>query len=647
LLADKRSDDLFRHRLTLAVLCLPEIKLPRKTWRLSRLVDRITTDAFRLWWDHHTRSLSKHAAPVPAVLDHVLPALGQVNGRVNRQPLLELICRYLRSEDKDEQATAVEIIGRIGSVATTADPCFLDRLTGMLQTEDKWVAIPAIINLGSAAATTPILTELVQMLQDEERDELTCAVAGNALGQMPLDTDSGVRAIILNRLAQVIQDPNSSVWFEIIENVRRILGLNHKWDSYLDGIYKGRTKAEALARLLDDLLQGEWYEEEAEEEREEPKHVTEPTLLFNDFFPITLDELTRKLESKDWSERSRAIRAVCKNGAQAASEDILDRLMEILQSPDSGIAVTPVILEQLSFEMENPNWGTEEYTPTILMQALSNRMPLYKAWSVAIVAVSSTEYVRRMVPQGPPDGLNRLAQRLGGKAVFTEEHFGDLNQLAQLLQESGPSAFVDEAGGIIFTQLRVLGLLSSLVFERSAAVMAIRILRDAAAESPDIIERLSRMLAHEHYEVWCAAAMAIVGIGREAATQPVLRQVAQMLEDENWLKRHAAAIMLMGIGREFANEPSILEGVLDRLEQMLAHPNWLERYAALVAVASIGSAATRPQIITPIVEMLGDAIPSVRVAAAGALGEMKQSGVYFFVTRDGIKIKEVPELSAV
>jgi HEAT repeat protein len=415
----------------------------------------------------------------------------------------------------------------------------------------------------------------------------------------------------------------------------------------LKDVGKGRTKAEALARLLDDLLQqGELYEE-AEEEREEPEPVPEPTLFFSDFFPITHDELARKLESKDWSERSRAIRAVCKNGAQAASEDILDRLMEILQNPDSGVAVTPVILEQLSFKIENPNWGTEEYTPTILFDALSNRIPLYKAWSVAIVAVSSTEYVRRMVPQGPPDGLNRLAKRLGGKAVFTEEHFRDLNRVAQLVQESRASAFGDEAGGVIFTQLRVLGLLSSLVFERSAAVMAIRIRRDAVLERPDIIERLSRMLAHEHYEVWCAAAMVIVGIGREAATQPVLRQVAQMLEDDDWLKRHAATIVLMGIGREFAKEQSILEGVLDRLEQMLADPNWLERYAALVAVASIGSGATRPQIITPIVEMMGDEIPSVRVAAAGALGEMKQSGVYFFVTKDGIKIKGVAELSAI
>jgi hypothetical protein len=177
--------------------------------------------------------------------------------------------------------------------------------------------------------------------------------------------------------------------------------------------------------------------------------------------------------------------------------------------------------------------------------------------------------------------------------------------------------------------------------------MAIRILRDAVIERPDIIDRLSRMLAHEHYEVWCAAAMTIVGIGRGAATQPVMRQVAQMLKGNDWLKRHAAAIMLMGIGSKFAKEPSILEGVLDRLEKMLADPNWLERYAALVAVASIGSAATRPQIITPIVEMMGDEIPSVRVAAAGALGEMKQSGVYFFVARDGINIKRVGELSAV
>lgn len=646
LLADRKGDDLFRHRLTLAVLCLPEIKPRYRTWRLSRLVDKITTDAFRLWWDHHTPNISKNVAPVPALLDHALPALGQANGRVNGQPLLELICRYLRSEENEEQAAAVNIIGKIGSVATTADPDFLDRLTRILQTVDQSAAIHAITSLGSAAATLPVIAELVRMLEDEEREEWTCVMAGNALGQMPLDINSGTRAIILDRLAQVIQDPNSSVWYEITENVRRILGLGREWDTYLDRVGKSRTKAEALARLLEDVLRWKGYEGEAEA-GEDPDAVRATTVLFNDFFPITLDELALKLERHDWSERSRAIHAVCKNGDQAARDDILDRLVEILQRPASGVAVTPVTLEQLNFKMRNPHWGMEEFNPAMLLDALSNRLPMYKAWSVAMTAVSSTGVVTRIAPQAPPDPLNRLSRRLGGEAVFAEEHFGDMNRLARMLQESGPSVYGDEAGRIIFTQLRVLGLLSPQLFERSAAVMAIRVLRDAAAERPDILDRLSQMLTDRHHEVWSAAAMAIQGIGGDAATQPILRQVAQMLESDDWLKRHAATIMLMGIGRELADTPPILESVLRRLERMLAHPNWLERYAALTAVASIGSAATRPEIIGLLVKMLRDEIPSVRSAAAGALGLMKQSGVYFFVTRDGIKIKGVPELAAV
>lgn len=76
-LTDTKHDDLFRHRLALAALCLPELPLPRSQ-ELSVRVDHITTITFSLWWEYW-RCGTEVAVPH---LTRVLPALGYANGRV-------------------------------------------------------------------------------------------------------------------------------------------------------------------------------------------------------------------------------------------------------------------------------------------------------------------------------------------------------------------------------------------------------------------------------------------------------------------------------------------------------------------------------------------------------------------------------------
>ena len=202
LLTDEKRDDMFRHRLGLAALCLPEIPLVRRT-QLTRLVDGITTTAFSLWWRHK----KMNTTPAIPALTRALPALGQVNGRVNGTPLLERISQHLGSEEWEELYAAIMAGSEIGNVAAT--PVILDRLAQMLLDPDRhvqWSAVEAVGGIGSAAATPYFLDQLAQMLRDPDvRSAAAEAAAVEGIGSAAATPD------FLDQLTQMLRDPDPDV----------------------------------------------------------------------------------------------------------------------------------------------------------------------------------------------------------------------------------------------------------------------------------------------------------------------------------------------------------------------------------------------------------------------------------------------------
>ena len=652
ILADENRDDLFRHRLALATWCLPEVNSERRA-QVTELADEITTTAFSLWWHHQMTNTAR----VVLALTRALPALAQVNARVNGTTLLERICQHLTSANAEERTAAAVAVREMGGAA--AKPEVFDALARLLgrDTED---AVDAVRKLGSAAGASPsILGKLVQLfaetLQDPEGDELSYSMArhvvGKLLAEFMLNRDTGAAAtpIIFDRLTETLQgDTDSSVWTTLTLAVSEVGNVRASvvWQDDLDDDSgQELSSRERLSRLVEGLQPGGRYAANKAAEGEGTKEAT--SIPFNDLTRITLDGLATTLQNPAWYWRSIAIRAVCKNYKAAATPAVLDQLARILQDPASGTAVTPFAFDRLDYMLGEANWATSNWQHlAVVLRTGNDLVPILKAWSVAVIAVSACD-------------------------SETAAQFHDLDRLAQMMQDP-----YDEVRRTIHSLLSQLSQNTAL-FERSAAALAVSLFGSAAATQP-FLDQLARMLKDsDDYDVWSAAVVVISHLGSGAATEPILDQLTLMLQHQDWLERFAAVIMMTGIGSAAGTLP-----VLDQLSQMLQNPNWLERSAALLAVAVLGGATTKrpeiidqvarllqdpifevrfeaalaignigggatPNVIDQLTRMLEDPIYQMRHAASWSLGAMMQSGVHFFVAGDGIKFKRVAELSAV
>jgi hypothetical protein len=180
LLADRRRDDLHRHRLALAAHCLAELPSGDQG---SSLVDEIADEVIRCWLGH--RELETDLA-VPH-LTRALAAVGQIwprwtgGGRwVSR---LRAVCRH-RSPRTREMASALLAGLGMGWAAPA-----LGRLLELTRDGDasvRWSAAAALKALGPAAA--PALDRLLEMSRDEHEE--VRRRAADVLGQL---MPSGVR----------------------------------------------------------------------------------------------------------------------------------------------------------------------------------------------------------------------------------------------------------------------------------------------------------------------------------------------------------------------------------------------------------------------------------------------------------------------
>jgi hypothetical protein len=225
LLANKERDDLFRHRLALAALCLTEVRAEA----LDRLVlGRITTDVVTVLVAHRRKEIEAAVAH----LERALSALGQANGGpaaaaldrlldMDRDehgpgsgtvvwalwdlgpaaaPALDRLLELTRDVDKSVRAGAARSLGKLGPAAAPA----LDRLLDLTWDADGDVREAAAKALGALGTSAPALDRLLELIRDGD-DDMRVAAA-RALGGL-----APAAAPVLDRLLELTRDADDDV----------------------------------------------------------------------------------------------------------------------------------------------------------------------------------------------------------------------------------------------------------------------------------------------------------------------------------------------------------------------------------------------------------------------------------------------------
>ncbi|MBI3247844.1 MAG: HEAT repeat domain-containing protein [Deltaproteobacteria bacterium] len=181
LLADERHDDIFRHRLTLAALCLSEIPEEQvKDKEIVSLIDSITERLVSLWLKHDKEDTTAAVAHVA----QAFLALGAKNGKKVKEPLIEWLCQRLQSTNEEDRAGAANILGHLGEGLAVHGNA-LDALGTALEKDNSLLvkvrAIEALRRAGAALTNRATAVEGLNKLASEGSDALLRWRAARAL----------------------------------------------------------------------------------------------------------------------------------------------------------------------------------------------------------------------------------------------------------------------------------------------------------------------------------------------------------------------------------------------------------------------------------------------------------------------------------
>lgn len=617
------SDDLFRHRLSLAALCLTELASEIHSSH-SKLINYITTVSFSLWLTHSINTIDDSNDPVPH-LTRILPALGQVNGLIlskvlckvekqvrsyrikhifklvtnhliagkpNNTPLLGCLADLLQNRDLDK--AIVKAVGKIGSIAAT--PAILVGLADLLLAPWSWndvddtkdieqavAVMKAVSNLGSAAATPEIIASLADLLMvpyTGDADRWWAAVeAVKSLGSTAATPE------ILAPLIEMFFNSEGSIAYEGAGVFGGIGGVRRMWEAavrVVEGLWGVGLMPELLTHIAELLC-------------DEPELYKYEDLFLDN---VRLIKLVRNAERN-------VVQGIPKVGEHGGS-----------------IEVTPEIVIRLTEMFCNPKWevrrlamavvrylGDAVVTPEILTQLAdlldSNSERRESVWLAAMVAVERIGSAAATL-----EILARLAEimkRSAGSVLLIHE------LVVEIVGKLGKAAVTP-------TFLTCLTELSSnpdeLFWRDRSAPMALAKL-GSVATTPELLARLANLLSDSKWKVREATAMALGKWGSVAVTSELLACLTNLLSDPERTVRLAAAMALGKLG-SVAATPEVIACLADLLDD----PNEYLRQRALAVVEVFGSAAATPEILACLVNLLCDSDKYMRVAAAEAVGSI-------------------------
>ena len=216
LLTNERKDDVFRHRLALTALCLPEAQMGLDS-NGSAIIDRITAAVFSQWLQYERKGTD----PAVPHLTRALPALGQVNGRLNGVPLVEWCCRQLRNPQAGARHGIIKALGQIRETVAQYPEAFSALIT-QLQDPDVLVrssTVKALRRIGPAGEQQANIALALVHIALYEPNWFVRTEAVETVQQLGAAVTQNQAVIAL--LIHALQDSNSRVRLNAIGMIRK------------------------------------------------------------------------------------------------------------------------------------------------------------------------------------------------------------------------------------------------------------------------------------------------------------------------------------------------------------------------------------------------------------------------------------------
>jgi len=301
------------------------------------------------------------------------------------------------------------------------------------------------------------------------------------------------------------------------------------------------------------------------------------------------------------AERQKAaLHAIEQMGAPAATESILERVVELMENPNFGV--------QKSAARALAELGLAAATSAVL-----TRLTQLLASGDAAMMRCAADAIR-------PDGLGKAAatkptlDRLAELLAYSELRVRE--SAAYAIGKFGDAAATEE---ILERIAHLLGNEDSTL--RKSAEMALANLGTAAASEP-MLRRLSALLSHQDESVAASVASAIgtANLGEAGATELILDRLAELLADRRKAVKPKAMWAIGGLDKAGA-----VPAVLQRLEGLMADEDWMVRWAAADVVGKLGPAAATEPILRGLAVLLADQKDEVQWAAAESIQDLGEA----------------------
>jgi HEAT repeat protein len=567
LLADEKTDDLFRHRLGLVAQCLGEISRKVRD-EIRPTIDQITTAVFECW----QKRVHANTEKTVSHLTRRFRILVVVNETIRQGRFLAQLRKLLRdSEPAEVRSVAAEALGDLGEIA--AVPEILAALLEMASPNSRSImgheaAVGALGKIGRAAGTPEVIAGLLALLGGHRDFHLKCSVA-RALPRMTNPEIPGLAVRVVEALVEALTGP--------MDRDGRDLAC---WDyaKALGLMRRAAARPEVLQRLLDRLLSA-LGEEDPNLSRALASALAE--VGEDAGMSEIISRLSETLYRPDENTRSKGAQALGTMGSAAATPGILDRLLELLSDPDDDVRSSAA--EALG------NLGKDAAKPEVLarlVDLLCDRE--------SMVSIHAASALRDLGGAAAPEILGRLLQMLRDPGFIDRE-----------FRFFGPPDY------------KALQVEVQRHWYRREAASALEKMGNAAL-TPDILARLTELMWDAEPHVRCNAATALLKMGGFFRCPEILGRINELICDPHWFVRHYVVKALQEVGGAAATQEIVVS-----LWQLLRDPDESTRSHAVQALRSLGGASVTPEILEhisgllrePDVHLVAEVLPSMGRAA--------------------------------